>query len=117
MYKSLLLMIIFFGSIFQISAQNRQVTLNAGTYSALTTYSASDVVLKGNSYYISLIANNNNNDPAASPTDWKLIGNSFTATGAFQIWFQIPSFNSVNLKLVASTGVNLERILLSFRGL
>lgn len=37
--------------------------------------------------------------------------------GAFQIWFQIP-FNSVNLKLVASTGgVNLERILLPFRGL
>jgi len=52
-----------------------------GTYSSTTNYVLGDIVLYGASSYISLIAGNDGNTPALSPTDWGLLAEGGTQIG------------------------------------
>lgn len=73
-FKKLFLSLIVLCSIVILSdipAQTtRQIVSNAGTYSSIVVYAASDLVSYNGSFYISLIANNVGNTPSSSPTDW-----------------------------------------------
>jgi len=52
----------------------RTLLMNAGAYSSSVLYSLSDVVVSSGVYYISLVANNLNNTPVSSPSDWAALG-------------------------------------------
>jgi hypothetical protein len=52
-----------------------------GIYASTTNYALNDIVLYGASSYISLIAGNDGNTPALSPTDWGLLAEGGTGIG------------------------------------
>jgi hypothetical protein len=52
-----------------------------GVYASTTNYALNDIVLYGASSYISLIAGNDGNTPAFSPTDWGLLAEGGTGIG------------------------------------
>ncbi len=52
-----------------------------GVYASTTNYALNDIVLYGASSYISLIAGNDGNTPALSPTDWGLLAEGGTGIG------------------------------------
>jgi len=66
-------------------AQTRTFVAYMGSYSAETVYNVNDMVSLGSDFYISLVANNGNNPPVTSATQWALVssGNvTAIATGA-----------------------------------
>ena len=52
-----------------------------GTYSSISNYAVSDVVIFNGSSYISLIASNHGNTPDASPLDWGLVASGAPGGG------------------------------------
>ena len=52
-----------------------------GVYASTTNYALNDIVLYGASSYISLLAGNQGNTPALSPSDWGLLAEGGTGIG------------------------------------
>ena len=63
-------------------AQTRTFVAYEGSYSAGTVYNVNDMVSMGNDFFISLVADNTNNPPPASTSQWALVGAGSGVAGA-----------------------------------
>jgi len=79
--------------------------LFVGIWSKTTTYGQGVVCSSGNALWQSLVANNLNNSPAASPADWALILSSPSAGGLTDLHIQVVAGGTATLS--ATLGVDV----------
>jgi hypothetical protein len=71
-----------FGFAMAAGAQTRTFVTYAGSYQQGTAYAVNDMVSVGSDFYISLVANNVDNAPAANASRWMLVSSATAAVGA-----------------------------------
>ena len=79
--------------------------LFVGTWSKTTTYGQGVVCSSGNALWQSLVANNLNNSPAASPASWTLILSSPSGAGLADLHIQVVAGGTATL--AATLGVDV----------
>ena len=79
--------------------------LFVGVWSKTTTYSQGVVCSSGNALWQSLVANNLNNSPAASPASWTLILSSPSGAGLADLHIQVVAGGTATL--AATLGVDV----------
>ena len=86
-----------------LSAQ--RIAMNyQGAYSSGTTYQKGDAVAFGPSTYVSLIANNTGNTPAASLASWSVLGGSADTSGMASIGTVKKNISALASSTIYSTG-------------
>ena len=64
------------------AAQTRTLIAYVGSYSSGTVYNLNDMVSAGAEFYISLAANNVNNEPASNAAQWALVSAGIGPAGS-----------------------------------